>query len=56
MMELRSDEEPLYTSYVHVLGNELQYIVLNSENVEEVVNKSAYSTLLSFLVHNKRYQ
>jgi len=39
MMELRADEEPLYTSYIHVLGNELQYIVLNSENVEEVVNK-----------------
>jgi hypothetical protein len=39
MMELRSDEEPLYTSYMHVLGNELQYIVLNSENVEEAVNK-----------------
>jgi len=39
MMELRSDEEPLYQSYIHVLGNELQYIVLNSENIEEVVNK-----------------
>jgi len=39
MVELRSEEEPFGSWYVHLLGNELQYIVLNSQNIEEVVSK-----------------
>jgi hypothetical protein len=39
MGELRTEEDPFGGWYIHLLGNEIQYIVLNSQNVEEVVNK-----------------
>jgi hypothetical protein len=39
MYEIRSEEHPFSTWYIHVLGNELQYIILNSENVEDLINK-----------------
>jgi len=39
MFELRSEGEPFGTWYIQLLDNELQYITLNSENVEEVINK-----------------
>jgi len=39
MVELRSEEHPFSTWYLHVLGNELQYVILNSENVEELFSK-----------------
>lgn len=39
MLELRSEEEPLANWYIHILGHELQYIALNSQNVQELVSK-----------------
>ena len=39
MIGLKSEENPTVTWYMHLLGNELQYIVLNSENVEDIVRK-----------------
>jgi len=39
MHEIRSEETPFGSWYVHVLGNELQYIMVNSETVEDLVNK-----------------
>lgn len=39
MYESRSEAEPFGTMYIHLLGNELQYIMLNSQNIEEVINK-----------------
>jgi hypothetical protein len=39
MYELRTEEEPFGSWYIHLLGNELQYIVVNSQTVEEVINK-----------------
>jgi len=39
MYESRSETEPFGSLYIHLLGNELQYITLNSQNIEEVVNK-----------------
>jgi hypothetical protein len=39
MYETRSESEPFGSLYVHLLGNEIQYIVLNSQNIEEVISK-----------------
>jgi len=39
MIELKKDEESVVSWYVHLLGNELQYIVLNSENIDEITKK-----------------
>lgn len=39
MIELRAEEHPFATWYIHLLGNELQYIILNSENVEDIVSR-----------------
>jgi hypothetical protein len=42
MVEGRNELEPFgITSslYMHLLGNELQYIVINSQNIQEVINK-----------------
>jgi len=39
MYELRTEEEPFGSWYIHLLGNELQYIVINSQTIEEVINK-----------------
>jgi hypothetical protein len=39
MVELKSDADPCSTWYVHLLGSELQYIILNSDNIEDVINK-----------------
>jgi len=39
MLILHKEEDPVISGYIHLFGNELQYIVLNSENIEEVVGK-----------------
>jgi len=45
MLELKKEEAPLFTAYIHLLGSEIEYIVLNSEDVEEVVQKRTIKTI-----------
>jgi len=49
MVEMRSEEHPFSSWYLHVLGNELQYVIVNSENIEELINK--VTTLIPELIH-----
>jgi len=56
MYELKSEEHPFASWYIRLLGNELQYIVLNSENVEDIIEKvtNFVPKLLSKLNHGMK--
>lgn len=40
MVELRPEERPFGAWYIHVLSNEIGYLLFNTENVEDLVNRA----------------
>ena len=49
MIELRLDEEFLASSYIHILTQELQFILINSESVESAVKTGNLHFFLNIL-------